>query len=222
MHAILTARLRTIVDDVIANPTYAVSASTNHRVLNQWRSYGGTSGVAIRFEPHADITPVQTRMANGLLVAPQWVKVVYDVAEQDARIKRVLGSIPGPQIGPFLKPGSLGNANDMIVAMLSSLAASMKDEAYAEEREVRLISYPAKGTSPLHRGTDRGVVPYIELMNYENYGWALAGLDALAQADATLPIMETRVGPPQGESERQRKAGVDSLLKSHGYDIAVN
>ena len=77
--------------------------------------------------------------------------------------------------------GSLGNANDLIVAMLSSLAASMEDDAYAEEREVRLIPYPVDGAKPLHRGTDRGVIPYMELMHYENYGWAVAGLDQMVK-----------------------------------------
>ena len=222
MHMILTRRLRTIVDDIVAAPTYVVSASTDYRVLNQWRNYGSTSGIAIQLEPHADITPLRPPMADGLLFAPQWVKVVYQPAEQDERIKRVLESIPGPQIGPLLKPGELNNANDLIVAMLSSLAASMKDAAYAEEREVRLISFPVAGEPVLHRGTERGVVPYIELIHYENYGWALAGLSEIARASAPLPILGARVGPPQGESERQRKVGVESLFRAHDYDIPVN
>lgn len=150
------------------------------------------------------------------------MQVLYQPDEQDLRIARVLRGITTSQIADFLKPGRLGNAKDLIVAVLSSLAASLKDEAYSEEREVRLIAYPLHGEKPEHRGTDRGVVPYIELMHYENHGWAVAGLEGLATPDAPLPIEEVRVGPPQGESERQRKIGVTSLLAAHGFDIPVN
>ncbi|WP_424445873.1 hypothetical protein [Microbacterium sp. CH-015] len=46
--------------------------------------------------------------------------------------------------------------------------------------------------------------------------------DQIAREDAPLPILDVRVGPPQGESERQRKVGVESLLRANGLDIAVN
>lgn len=222
VHVILTKHMRTLVDDVVRNPAYVVSASTDFRVLNQWRNYGGTKGVAIRLEPHAELTPVDPPMMRSLLFAPQWVEVAYSPSEQDARIRKVLNSfIMGP-IGELFDSRDLASADLFIGAVLASLAASMKDDAFSEEKEVRLISWIPEHQQPVHRGTDRGVVPYIEIMHYQNAGWALAGLERLAQRDAMLPILEIRVGPPEGESERQRRIGVESLLRANGYDIPVN
>lgn len=48
------------------------------------------------------------------------------------------------------------------------------------------------------------------------------GLQGLADSNAPLPIEEVRVGPPDGESERQRIVGVTSLLRANGFDAAVN
>jgi hypothetical protein len=222
LHMILRSRIKDFEAYLLDNPAYVVSASTSYRIVNQWRNYSATGGVAIKLEPHAEISTVPPPQVGGFLLSPQWVKVLYQPEEQDRRIERVLRGIARSQIAAFLKPGQLGNAKDLIVAVLSSLAASLKDEAYSEEREVRLIAYPLQGQQPDHRGTDRGVVPYIELMHYENHGWAVAGLASLATPDAPLPIEEVRVGPPQGESERQRKIGVNSLLAAHGFDVPVN
>lgn len=210
------------VDTILRNPAYVVCASTDHRVLNQWRNYGATSGVAVSIDPHAELIPVKPPLMTGFMFLPQWVTVAYEPVEQDERIRRVLSNITSGQIQTVLDSPDAAAANVLIRGLLAALAASMKDSAYAEEKEVRLISYLPEGAHPKHRGSARGVVPYLELTHYPNFGWDLIGLKGLAESNAPLPIKEVRVGPPDGESERQRIVGVSSLLHANGFDAAVD
>ncbi len=210
------------IDTILANPAYVVCASTGYRVLNQWRNYGATSGVAVSIDPHADLIPAKPPLMSGFMFLPQWVTVAYDPADQDERIRRVLSKITAGQIQPVLDSPNAGAANALIRGLLAALAASMKDSAYAEEKEVRLISYLPEGAHPRHRGSARGVVPYLEINHYPNFGWDLIGLEGLADTNAALPIREVRVGPPDGESERQRIVGVRSLLRSNESNAPVS
>ncbi len=225
-HAEFHAQMQYIVDDdfiswVLENPAYVVCASTHYRILNQWRNYGGTKGVAVKLDAHADYIPSSPPMMTGFLFVPQWVTVEYDPAKQDERIQRVLSKTTTGNLKPILESSQPGAASTLVRGLLASLAASMKDSAYAEEQEVRLISYLPAGHRPKHRGSDRGVIPYIEINHHSNYGWALAGLEALANPLAPLPIEEVRVGPPDGDSEKQRIVGVTSLLRANGSKAPV-
>ncbi|MCC2030531.1 DUF2971 domain-containing protein [Microbacterium sp. YMB-B2] len=226
LHAALRTQMQYVLDDdfiewVLENPAYVVCASTHYRVLNQWRNYGSTKGVAVKLDAHAEYIPSNPPRMTGFLLVPQWVTVEYDPDRQDKRIERVLSKIAEGNLKPLLESSQPGAASTLVRGVLASLAASMKDSAYAEEQEVRLISYLPVGYRPKHRGSDRGVIPYIEITHHENYGWALAGLDALANSLAPLPIEEVRVGPPDGDSEAQRIVGVTSLLRANGSKARV-
>lgn len=210
------------VDSILRNPAYVVCASTDYRVLNQWRNYASTSGVAVKLDPHAGLIPADPPMMAGFIFLPQWVTVAYRPDEQDDRIQRVLQSITSGQIKPTLDSSDAAAANKLIRGLLAALAASMKDLAYMEEKEVRLIAYLPEDASPSHRGSSRGVVPYMKINHYPNFGWELAGLKGLADPKALLPIEEVRVGPPDGESERQRIIGVTSLLRANRSNAPVN
>lgn len=210
------------VNKIRARPAYVVCASTDYRVLNQWRNYGATSGVSISIDPHAALIPDNPPLMSGFMFLPQWVTVAYQPADQDERIRRVLSKITAGQIQPVLDSPNPSAANILLRGLMAALAASMKDSAYAEEKEVRLISYPPEGARPRHRGSARGVIPYLAINHYTNFGWELAGLEGLGNSSAPLPITEVRVGPPDGESERQRVAGVTSLLRANGLNQPVN
>ena len=62
----------------------------------------------------------------------------------------------------------------------------------------------------------------MKINHYPSFGWELAGLEGLADPKAPLPIEEVRVGPPDGESERQRIIGVTSLLRANRSSAPVN
>ncbi|MCE0508969.1 DUF2971 domain-containing protein [Microbacterium sp. KKR3/1] len=210
------------VDSILRKPAYVVCASTDYRVLNQWRNYASTSGVAVSLDSHAELIPADPPMMSGFIFLPQWVTIAYQPDEQDHRIHRVLESITSGLIKPALDAPDAATANKLIRGLLAALAASMKDSAYTEEKEVRLIAYLPEEASPSHRGSSRGVVPYMRINHYPNFGWELAGLTGLGDPKAPLPIEEVRVGPPEGESERQRVIGVTSLLRANGSKARVN
>lgn len=210
------------VNTMLKNPAYVVCASTDFRVLNQWRNYGQTSGVAIRLEPHAELIQANPPMMSGFIFLPQWVTVLYSPEEQDARIHRVLTWITEGPIREPLESAQAGAANMLIRGVLAALAASMKDSAYAEEKEVRLISFIPGGQVPKHRGSARGVVPYLEINHYPNFSWELMGFEGLGNAHAPLPIEMVRVGPPDGDSELQRIVGVTSLVRANGLSAPVD
>ncbi|MEW1960828.1 hypothetical protein AB0269_00010 [Microbacterium sp. NPDC077644] len=176
----------------------------------------------MKLDPHAGLIPADPPMMAGFIFLPQWVTVAYRPDEQDDRIQRVLQSITSGQIKPTLDSSDAAAANKLIRGLLAALAASMKDLAYMEEKEVRLIAYLPEEASPSHRGSSRGVVPYMKINHYPNFGWELAGLKGLADPKALLPIEEVRVGPPDGESERQRIIGVTSLLRANRSNAPVN
>lgn len=207
------------VERIQENPAYVVCASTDYRVLNQWRNYGSTSGVSIRLEPHAPLVHEGAEEA-GFLFLPQWVEVKYTPADQDARIGRVLADIGAGQFRNAVATQP-GIANMLIRGTLASLAASMKDSAYAEEKEVRLVVHLPDGRRPYHRGATRGVVPYLKITHDAMLGWELPGRGLVGER-VGLPIQEVRVGPPDGESERQRIIGVRSLLNAHGIEARVD
>ncbi|MFJ4175393.1 DUF2971 domain-containing protein [Microbacterium sp. NPDC089696] len=220
LHLQLTEILKdNFIERTQENPAYVVCASTDYRVLNQWRNYGSTSGVSLRLEPHAPLVHDDAADA-GFLFLPQWVEVKYAPADQDARIGRVLADIGTGRLRDVIA-NNPGIANMLIRGTLASLAASMKDPAYAEEKEVRLVVHLPDGRQPHHRGSTRGVIPFLKITHDAMLGWELPGR-ALVGERVGLPIQEVRVGPPDGESERQRIIGVRSLLNTHGIEAAVN
>lgn len=172
--------------------------------------------MSVRLEPHTVLVPDGVSDADFVFL-PQWVTVEYEPETQDARIARVLADIGTERLGNVLR-WHPGEANRIIRGILASLAASMKDPAYAEEREVRLIVHLPDGHKPHHRGSSRGVIPFVKIVNKPMFGWELAGADR----QEGLPILEVRVGPPDGESEQQRIVGVESLLWAHGVEAPVN
>ncbi|MCI1018330.1 DUF2971 domain-containing protein [Microbacterium sp. C5A9] len=220
LHMQLTEILKdNFVERVQENPAYVVCASTDYRVLNQWRNYGSTSGVSIRLEPHAPLVHDDAEEPVFRFL-PQWVAVEYRPEAQDARISRVLADIGTGRLRNVVA-NHPGIANMLIRGTLASLAASMKDPAYAEEKEVRLVVHLPDGSRPHHRGSSRGVIPFLRITHIPMLGWELPGLPPVGKKIG-LPIQEVRVGPPDGESERQRIIGVKSLLNTHGIEAAVN
>lgn len=224
LHSLIVTQLKTLPIEVLERPAYVVSASRDFRMANQWQHYARASGVAIGLDPRTVVTPVNPLTAGqSVAVKSQWVEVVYDPAEQDQRIRRVLESLGERLIGHLIQRGQLQVAGEFVGGTLVALAASMKDPAFASEQEVRLISYLPQGQTPSHRATARGVIPYLEIGGKSEKGqWIFDGHSELPASDGQLPITAVRVGPPEGESERQRIIGVTSALRANGYRVPVN
>ena len=78
-------------------------ASKHYRILNQWRYYGSTKGVAVKLDAHAEHIPADPPRMTGPLLVPQWVTVEYDPDKQDERIEWALSKIAESNLKPLLE-----------------------------------------------------------------------------------------------------------------------
>ncbi|WZH38209.1 MAG: DUF2971 domain-containing protein [Microbacterium enclense] len=229
-------RLVPVMDDqldgfeeaVLNNPAYVVCASEKS-LLSQWRNYASTNGFAIKLDatPSYGIVdeqedpkaPGTTSMPEGQLTRlPSWVRVAYKPSKQDELIRRFFEklSLDVGHVGRLLQQDDVKNARTLIEATIAGLAAMMKHPAYREEREVRLIAYLPSNRHPGHYPAQRGVVPFVRMIATDD-PFPLNNTRPYRQ----LPIKEVRVGPPQGQTERQRRLGAQSLLRAHGFNAPV-
>lgn len=216
-HIMINSVVKDLERLVVENPAYVVSCSSDSRLLNQWQGYASGTGYAIRLNTDIGFVPDDPPDVDETLIfLPFWIAVRYTTKEQDLLIQRVISYLlePTSLIGREIK-GDPAIAYLLIRGTLVALAAALKDEAFRAEHEVRLISYLPDDRLPLHRATSRGVVPYIVLKASDSISFE--GVPPITP----LPIIGVKVGPPEGESERQRIAGVRSLLIANGRGSLV-
>lgn len=230
LRPIVNNQLESFHKTILENPAYVVCAS-ERRLLSQWRNYASSKGFAIKLDASRsygivddplvggpkDAPRTTSTPKNALTLLPTWVRVAYKQGEQDEVIGATfkwLAMKVGP-VGRLLAANDDLNATTLVKAYVAALAASMKHPAYREEREVRLIAYLPENRRPGHHPAARGVVPFIRIM-------ATPDPDLSEQRPfQPLPIREVRVGPPQGVSERQRRLGAESLLRTYGFGAEV-
>lgn len=181
--------------------------------LGQWRGYAGRGGYTIElgtWDPEP-MTVERPDLDATWSVAPTWVKVEYQQEGQDRLISAVLGDVLDPtrSVGGFAARSD-ENAQILMRGRLSSLAAALKHPSFAEEQEVRLVSFLPPGATPKFRGNNRGLIPYIELTT-GIFPHALSTTE-----HSPLPIMSVRIGPPAGHAMEQRARAARLLLDSTG------
>ncbi len=148
-------------------------------------------------------------------------KIVYDRARQRARLRHVLESfvkvVGGFSFSPASEEGESVHADlsFILVLEMTDWACTVKHNAFASEREWRIITYPLtssflgwgrenyKGVSV--RPTPRLLLPYMVLK---------------AGRRKRLPVVEIRCGPSQFQEQSGRALNI--LLHKHGYHIPIN
>lgn len=156
-------------------------------LLGQWRAYGASGGFAIGFQSDA---LAETALPNEVVRLEQ---VLYGEPAKSEMISRVV-----PEIAPRPKnhPANQGYYQARRVALPA--LATVKNEAFAEEREWRLLVVGArKQSGQQFRTGSLGLIPYVTL-----------GFDKSA-------ITEVVVGP--GEHQELRKLAVSRLLELNGF-----
>jgi hypothetical protein len=168
-------------------------------LLSQWRGYGASGGFAIGFRATAmpdflvrdkGFTEASAIPDSPPVVKPELVKVGYG----HRAVKRMVGGIVDTvplrrDEGP---PGVAGR--DMATGVLIPGLASVKQEAFAEEKEWRLIVGGSSREGSFRAGP-LGIVPYVHM---EFPGDAIA---------------KVIVGP--GDHSDLRRSGVERLLLRH-------
>ena len=172
---------------------YAISFSSDGDDLSQWRAYCPNGGYAIRFPFYTQNVLVDIAALNGWELG----KVEYD-AQQHVRLAEEFAAEvlerfaplrdPHPELVPELRNLRHG---------IDSLAAMMKDTAFAAEQEWRLMSAVLPQNRPQFRTTRFGLTPYREV-----------DLDGDRGLSRTLGIV---VGPSPNQ-DLARAAALELLL----------
>lgn len=176
-------------------PIFVASFSEDGDLLSQWRAYcppAGGYSVGIR---------ASSLRANGegrFSLQP----CIYDPERQRALVEglilQVLQCLPADSKGGAISDGAIPGLAHGFLASLARLAPLLKNQAFAAEREWRLVS--SDTSMEKFRATNRRVVPFVEF--------------PLAAGDAPLEIARLIVGP--AEDQQLSRASAGRLLFVHG------
>lgn len=179
--------------------------------LYQWQAYSKADGFSVGLDVQQPLIAnlKQNQLVyNSMVIGVGWFKVVYEPKLQNlvARlfIQDLVASITRAQA---LAPTQPLHNHDLIYFKIQVLAfvASLKDQAWATEREVRnfILFSNAK---PLFRESAAGHVPYIQL----------SGIDTSRPGHHfdRLPIVTVRHGY---SATAEDVAWARTLLDTHGY-----
>jgi hypothetical protein len=210
-------RIATRPEDVA--PYFVACFSAQENSLNQWRAYGrGEGGFSIGFDGHALAAQVIQDGSLGF-IAP----VIYDRGEQAKMIQALLAWVLEEY--PRLAMRHVGSKQDehrsacthMMLWMLASVAPMMKNPAFDEEQEWRLIHLTHSQASVRFLPKLTGLVPFVEL----KLGMPQSGTpDQIAllgrSLPDSLPIKVLWSGPGRA-TDTSLLAG-RTLLEQFGYD----
>ena len=181
------------------NSPFITSFCENGDLLGQWRGYG--NGVSIAFD--AENTAISF---EGAFLK----KVIYDVNTQAHILKRILvtaNKYLSSLVGKDDLQEELVNALLLVRAHILNLAIKMKNSAFQEEREWRVVftrrfGMDASEDPPLmFRQRGRGVVPFIKLR----------------PKSGRLPIRGVTISP---SADPSLTLAIRALLDKHKYNDA--
>lgn len=186
--------------------SFLVSFCEDGDLLSQWRAYGRKAGFSIAFSSLMGGDKVLLRAGEGFRTLVR--KVIYDPGFQRERLRLLLEKfvelVRGFQHPPNAAEGNTLHAELSLILIfeLTDWACTVKHNAFSEEREWRLVTFPTFGESPdvLVRPTPDLLLPYIELR---------------PQRGRKLPVVEIRCGPSRLQQESAHAAGI--LLRRHGH-----
>jgi hypothetical protein len=128
-------------------------------LLSQWRAYGAQGGgFAIGF----DVTSLSKHCTENRTAHP--IPMIYDKEEQRRPILNLTNRACEIAAKHNLKPSEWKDFSDEFVFRLTTYMLQMKNPAFSEELEWRLLKISPKET-PKFRPARGIIVPYLELSN---------------------------------------------------------
>lgn len=241
--AAITGMLGLVEGFLMNGGLYVFCASLSGDSLSQWRGYGSssTSGFAIGLRPdpldykwpgYVDLTMGDEDSGGrplAMSLHPAWRDVIYDRVEQEAAADRFFTSMAStmalvgmPSASEADIHRSLENLASLLTWSYGELVSSLKDDAFAEEREVRIaLGGPhLPGRANFRTGT-YGPLAFVELaapdqepVHFDSNGNPYQTYTT--QGLGKLPIEVVRIGPsPQPQMAHD---GLQSALARYGYD----
>jgi hypothetical protein len=151
------------------SPLYVFCASEEPDSLSQWRGYGGGVSYAVGLEVDVEIMAVVDEDSASRQLPPRgpwptWGKVLYDLEEQRNLLLRGLSFCAATTPHPDGEEERPGLAVAQASGVLIGLSIYCKNDAFRDEREVRLVtSAPDEGRAVRFRPSRFGVTPYVRL-----------------------------------------------------------
>lgn len=198
---------------------YAVCFCEDGDLLSQWNTYGrGGGGYSLGLDSKA-LAALDPAVVGEL----DFFQVIYDRYEQRIAVYRFV-EVAINVIDLYFehhpdKPRIeiLNLAGECLAQLAQWFSARVKDAAFEQEREWRLIyrhkldrnevaSYPRE-----FRSTDRGLIPYVRL--------PLGDLHKKLRGEV-FPLEEVKIGPTAREDLAAR--ALSYLLKDSGFDITAS
>jgi len=188
---------------------YLSSFCLDGDLLEQWRAYAlNGKGVSIGF----DLTGGARDRFFQKLPALALHKVIYD----DARKRKIIEIIIETRRRSFNADGArdVGEHADALTGMVNYFSCFFKNQAFATEREVRLVAAgdASKRFKNLHFRVGKGtVIPYVrsdELLDRE-----ASGED---EKSPNLPLSRVVVGPAANQD--LILTGLREFFQANGYD----
>ncbi len=188
------SRALTPLERVLANlhsyvEVFVACFSSEQDQLSQWRAYGQSGGLSIGFDSSGLRKLIDDQPGNLALV-----QVSYDDTENSRRIYALVKSWLAMYLESLHKDArTKPHVEAMLFAQSFALhAISIKDNAFAEEKEWRLVwvrprfphTLPEEPFEINFRVANGMAVPYIRLQSHDSEGNAVR-----------LPIVSVRVGP---------------------------
>jgi hypothetical protein len=193
---------------------FIVSFCEDGDLLSQWRAYGSTSGFSLAFSPLVEHDEVKLACKNGFRTMVK--RVIYDPDKQRARLRFLVNHLIKLVNGFSFVPASSQGADAhvelslLLVLEVTDWACAVKHQAFSEEKEWRIITYPKGatlvGVKPENyegvfvRPTSRLLLPYMILE---------------PSPRKRLPLIEVRCGPSQFQDQSARALNI--LLRKRGY-----
>jgi hypothetical protein len=200
------------------NEAFMVSFCETDNLLSQWRGYGPGNGYAIGFDLIKENVVLMTTVQRIRLLLR---RVDYDSESQKTSLIRILEN-SASLLSKMLSTNSADSIISMLFAsVIFSLAEWMytvKDPAFAQEQEWKLLAIPPKAINKFP--------PFLEFGDaYDNYvginsrvigNRMVPYLEFIPKKDERLPIVSVTCGPHS--YQRLNARAVELLLASNGFE----
>jgi hypothetical protein len=196
-------------------------------LLNQWRGYaGGTGGFALGLDRDAletrsysigrDRWPGDREIPAKATLEPVVIGKDAGIAAVDAHIQSLMNSNWAGLITDR-RPNHIANARFLLFIHLVRSVATIKDDAFKEEKEWRLFSMSEFRFPVDVRARARGLLPYVSVA--VNVSQKETASEHAAHHNEHPTIVDLVVGP--GPEQTEQVVAAKELLKATGHDPEV-
>jgi hypothetical protein len=200
--AVVLDALKDLLNEPIGSRFFVACFSAKNDDLGQWRGYGDWGrGVCLGYN-YRSLENDQPWFGGWVIYEPRTQAKVAEML-----VHEVVGAVtPSLILDPSLQADIIATAKELLRVILPSAILLMKDPAFREEAEFRLIHTEDAPSPPevRYRARDARLIPYVEM--------TFADGNTLEQVSA--PLEEVVLGP--AANDKLNLTATKNLLASRG------